>query len=405
MTLLRYFLFTFVICLAGCGSESANVSDSTGERAGEGVGEKSCQQHKREAYAGCDLMTADYTVTPIELSSGAHIEEGPYWTVDGEKLVLVNNLQGWEYDVNTGAERCLTCDFDEPAEVHRFYQMVDGSYIMAGPSNETEEAGQQLHEALTRTMGDELWWMPADLSAPPVALGSRVFEGFAVSRDNMKISWSNSPVQGEFINPGSTDLSDAANMAFSVYVADLAVDGNVASLENIKIAYQTPTYFIEVQDFLPCEDRLAVSTYWSLEKRLTPSDPVGVVQLFVETGGYINLIDIDAEAWTIDIDSGEIVNQSQAPDTYDEFEGVHPNGVLSTIETTRGDGGWSIALLELDTDGKKMRLFDREKMGPVADMFFHPNGKTMAGAHGFNTEPDRVIVTRPRIALVDFHCP
>lgn len=405
MTLFKRLMPLFVVGLVGCGVGSPNISD-TGNAAGAGRStEQSCQQQLREAYAGCDLMTADYTVTPIELSSGAHIEEGPYWTVDGEKVVLVNNLQGWEYDVATGAERCLTCDFAEPVEVHRFYQMADGSYIMSGPSNEIEELGQQVHEALTRTMGDELWWMPADLSTPPIPLGSRVFEGFAVSRDNMKIAWSNSPVQGEIINPSSTGLTDAANMAFSVYVADLAVNNNVASLENIKTVYQTLTYFIEVQDFLPCEDRLAVSTYWSAEKRLTPSDPVGVAQFFIESGGYINVLDIDAEAWTIDIASGEIVNQSQAPDTYDEFEGVHPSGVFSTVETTQNEAGFGIGLLEFDTDGKNIRHFDDAKMGPVADMFFHPNGRTMVGAHGYNPEPNRVIVSRPRIAFVDFHCP
>lgn len=394
----RYLLFIMTLTLTACGGQEGNTpAPSETVQTPEVKGE---EQASKPA-AACDVMTADYTFRPMALLSGDRIEEGPFYTSDGERIVYVNNLQGWEYEIATGVERCLTCDFPEPAEIHRIYPMVDGSYMIAGPSQESEEALQGVHEALARIMGDELWWLDGDLQRAPQALGSRVFEGFAVSTADMKIAWSNSPVQLAFTN----SATEAPNTAFSVYVADVVVVDGQARLDNIEYVHEEQTSFIEVQDFVPGDQALTLSTYWSLERRLTPSDPVGALQTFFESGGYINLIDIDAEAWTLDLNTGEFINQSNSPDTYDEFEGIHPGGKISSMETSQGGDGIGLSLVEIDGTGKNIRLFDRADVGYFLDTSFHPDGRTMVGAYGLNNDTDRVIVTRPAIAFMEFDCP
>ncbi|WP_375177517.1 hypothetical protein [Marinobacter mobilis] len=55
----------------------------------------------------------------------------------------------------------------------------------------------------------------------------------------------------------------ALNTAFSVYVADVEVVEGPARLRNIEHVHEEQTSFVEVQDFVPGDQALTLSTYWS----------------------------------------------------------------------------------------------------------------------------------------------
>lgn len=390
----RLLPFLFLFVLTACGGEN----DSTG-LAGSGTGMGTSGGQFVDS-SSCNVMEADFTVTPFYVPSGEEIEEGPAWTMDGERLVYVNHLHAWEYTIATGEERCITCDFGEITEVHRAYPMVDGSFIIAAPTHQLEEGLQGIHEALSRFFGDEIWWIDGSLEHPPVPLGARVFEGFGVSQNQMKISWASSIAQLDVpLSPAIAPL-DLIKPGFAIYVADLEVANGSAELVNISKAYEDPRSFVEVQDFLPDNSGVTFSTYWSLDRRFWPEiDPVAVV----ESGGYIPIHNVDAEAWTLDFATGEATNQTDNNDEYDEWEGIHPSGQWSFMETTR-DGAFDLYISTLD--GQQLRRISDLAGGGelMVDPWWHPNGKLAAVSYSYNPDPQRVIETHPAMALIEFDC-
>lgn len=150
------------------------------------------------APAPVDYLTASFEIRRV-LDWG----DRPNWSPDGTRIVFTESdtAQGYAHvlDLADGDVDCLTCKFGPGGLVTRIYHLPDASYLI--------EAGANL--LLT-----ELYWMPADASAPPQPLGVPASGEVAISRrttpgGGLRLAWSsafsNSEIMtGELRHDGST---------------------------------------------------------------------------------------------------------------------------------------------------------------------------------------------------------
>ena len=155
-----------------------------------------------------------------------------------------------------------------------------------------------------------------DLSGPPVPLGEKCSEGPAVSRKNLRIAWT---CGGAF------------------HMADIVYDAGMPKLANQKkILDKKDLPFkcdIETQNFRPPE-----------EKELTFSGY-----------GYQG-----TEVLGLDLETGKVINYSNAPGQYDEPEGIFPDGKYTLVECDKhilkGSQYDDLYKLALDGSGSTERL-------------------------------------------------
>ena len=150
------------------------------------------------APAPVDYLTASFDIRRV-LDWG----DRPNWSPDGSRIVFTESdtAQGYAHvlDLADGDVDCLTCTFGQRGLVTRIYHLPDASYLI--------EAGPNL--LLT-----ELYWMPANASAPPQALGVRASGEVAISPrvtpdGGFRLAWSsafsNSEIMtGELRHDGKT---------------------------------------------------------------------------------------------------------------------------------------------------------------------------------------------------------
>jgi len=162
----------------------------------------------------------------------------------------------------------------------------------------------------------ELWVLKKELSGPPAALGVNCKEGPAVSRKNMRIAWA---------------LRD------KFYMADIIYENGAPKLANNKMIMDKKSLpfkcGIETQNFRPPDEK----------------------ELIFSAYGYQG-----SEVAGFDIATGKAVNYSNAPDQYDEPEGIFPDGKYTLVEcdkhNPKGTDYIDIYKLALDGSGRMERL-------------------------------------------------
>ena len=165
---------------------------------------------------------------------------------------------------------------------------------------------------------------------PPVALGVRCNEGPAVSRRRLHLAWTEWAAPG----PGDEGLSSS-----KIYEADLVYAGDVPHLANQRLIIDGRTLpfhcTMETQNFRPPEEKeLTFSAYTA---KGTRSDVCG-----------------------IDLASGKVTKYTDSADTYDEPEGIYPDGRYTLVECDQqnhlGTGHIDLWRLKLDGSGEYTRL-------------------------------------------------
>jgi Tol biopolymer transport system component len=123
-------------------------------------------------------------------------------------------------------------------------------------------------------------------------------EGAAVSKGATKIAFAVGHAQDASIPEGGTQL----------VVADLDTSGGKPTLrgEKVVVTSDGPACYLEAQDFFGDDRKLTYSCY----------EPEG-----------------KASAWTIDLATGERVNQTAAIGFYNEPEGLFPDGEHTCVES------------------------------------------------------------------------
>jgi Tol biopolymer transport system component len=246
------------------------------------------------------------------------------WSHDGTKILFVGKTYGdvYEAELKTGIIRAVTHHFYHGGFTRALY-LANGDILLSGA---TSFDSAQPH--LNRTEKAELWVLDKSLTKPPVRLGTKCSEGPAVSRKQMHIAWTHVNAQyPEQLPKGSS----------RIYEADIEYLDGIPRLKNQRLVLDSQSLpfqcTLETQNFRP-----------PFEKELTFS-----------AYGYQ-----ETEVCGVNLETGKVVNYSNAPGQYDEPEGIFPDGKHTLVECDRqnrkGSGYIDIWKLKLDGSGSLARL-------------------------------------------------
>ncbi len=214
--------------------------------------------------------------------------------------------------------RCLTCNVPATAFL-RVMHLATGDYILIGPDHFEDIR-------VSRSRDNELWFLSRQRGSKPVKLGQKMSEGAAISKKSLKISFSQVHAQ----NP---DLPEGASQLF---VAGVDLSGPQPTLVNKTMVYESKdrNCTLEAQDFYDDDRKMTFTCY----------EPQGL-----------------ASVMGIDLSTRAVTNLSKAPGTYNECEGIFPDGQFTCVEGDRqvaelggkhGSGNIDIWKLRLDGAGK-----------------------------------------------------
>jgi hypothetical protein len=250
-------------------------------------------------------------------------------------------------DIRTRNITCLTCNIPAAAFL-RVMHLPTSDYLLIG-------ADHFENPQISRKDAD-LWFLSKTIGAKPVKIGQKVNEGVAVSKKSLKIAFTR-------WLPDGTEL----------VVADLDTTRGKPKLVNEKIVVKNPgtACSLEAQDFYDNDTKMTFFCY-------------------VPDGTF--------EVKGIDLLSGEITDFSNAPGSFNEPEGIFPNG-YTTVESDRqcewlggkrGSANIDIWKLKLDGTGKnfvRLTHFNDYEGGKAANPVVATNGQFMAFQVAKSTDP------------------
>ena len=189
-------------------------------------------------------------------------------------------------------------------------------------------------------------------------------EGAAISKKTLKIAFSQTSAQA----------LDLAPEASRLVVADLDLSGGTPKLINKKTVYESKdrSCVLEAQDFYDHDAKMTFTCY----------EPKG-----------------SASVMGIDLETGEVTNFSKAPGSYNEPEGIFPDGPYTTVEADRqcewlggqpGSGNIDIWKLKLDGTGKdfvRLTNFNDYEGGKASNPVVSTDGRFMAFQAARTTDP------------------
>ncbi len=295
---------------------------------------------------------------PPNIEILTHFGERADISPDNQHVAFMDKSFGdaFTIDLKTRIIRCLTCNVPGAAFL-RVMHLVTGDYILIGPDH-----FENVH--VSRTRDNELWFLSKQPGSKPVKLDQKMSEGAAISKKSLKISFSQTHDQAADLAPGASRL----------YVADVEISGTTAQLVNKKQVYYSPdkSCTLEAQDFYDNDRKMTFSCY--------------------EPNNH-------AEVMGIDLATGKVTDFSQAPDDYDEPEGIFPGGEYTTVESDRQclelggrRGPWNIDIwkLKLDGTGKnftRLTHFNDYQGGKASNPVISTDGRFMAFQTANNTDP------------------
>ncbi len=272
----------------------------------------------------CALMAQRESGSPLDhLPAGTevltHFGERADISPDNARVAFMAKSFGDAFviDLKTREIRCLTCNV--PAAVFlRVMHLTTGDYILIGP-------GHFEDVDTSRSRDNELWFLAAAPGAKPVRLGEKMSEGAAISKRSMRIAYSQTRAQHPEFPEGYSRL----------LTAEVDLTG-APRLVNKKVVYESKDNgcVLEAQDFYDHDRRMTFTCY----------EPHGM-----------------ASVMGIDLETGSVTNFSKAPGTYNEPEGIFPDGEHTCVEADRqvqqlggkgGSGQIDIWKLKLDGTGK-----------------------------------------------------
>jgi hypothetical protein len=259
-------------------------------------------------------------------------------------------------DLQTRAIRCLTCSVPAAAFL-RVMHLPTGDYILIGPDHFEDIS-------VSRTRDNELWFLGKTRGSKPIKFNEHMSEGMAISKKSMKVAYSQVHAQTPEVPAGGSRL----------VVADVLVQGGVPSLANKTVMYESKDNgcTIEAQDFYDNDSKLTFTCY----------QPRGL-----------------ASVMGIDLQTKEVTNFSKAPGTYNEVEGIFPDGQYTCVEADRqvetlggmrGSGNIDIWKLKLDGTGKdfvRLTHFNDFEGGKASNPVVSTDGRFMAFQTAKTSDP------------------
>jgi hypothetical protein len=258
-------------------------------------------------------------------------------------------------DLKSRTIRCLTCNVPAAAFL-RVMHLVSGDYILIGPDH-----FEDIH--VSRTRDNQLWYLSRERGSKPIAVAQKMSEGAAISKKSLKIAFSQTAAQAPDLAPEASRL----------IVADLDLSG-APKLINQKTVYESKdrNCTIEAQDFYDNDRKMTFTCY----------EPEG-----------------RASVMGIDLGTGAVTNFSKAPGSYNEVEGIFPDGLYTAVEADRqceelggqrGSGNIDIWKLRLDGSGKdftRLTHFNDYEGGKASNPVISTDGRFMAFQTARTSDP------------------
>jgi hypothetical protein len=298
---------------------------------------------------------------PENIEILTHFGERADISPDNQRVAFMAKSFGDAMVINlkTRVISCLTCNVPAAAFL-RVMHLVTGDYILIGPEHFEDIQ-------TSRSRDNELWFLSKERGAKPVRLGQKMSEGAAISKRSLKISFSQLPVQAPDLAPGTSRLM----------IADLDLSGRTPRLINKKTVYESKdrNCVLEAQDFYDNDRKMTFTCY----EEMGPHEGASVMG--------------------IDLATGEVTNFSKAPGTYNEPEGIFPDGLYTTVEGDRqcewlggerGHGNIDIWKLRLDGSGKdftRLTHFNDYEGGKASNPVVSTDGRFMAFQVGRTGDP------------------
>lgn len=286
---------------------------------------------------------------PPNIEILTHFGERADISPDNQHVAFMDKSFGdaFTIDLKTRVIRCLTCNVPGAAFL-RVMHLVTGDYILIGPDH-----FENIH--ISRSRDNQLWFLSKKPGSQPIKLGQFMSEGAAISKKSLKIAFSQTHDQAPDLAPGASRLD----------VADVEISGDVAQLVNKKQVYYSPdnSCTLEAQDFYDNDTKMTFSCY--------------------EPGDHASVMGIDLK-------TGKVTNFSKAPGTYNEPEGIFPDGLYTCVEGDRqcqelgppcGSGNIDIWKLKLDGTGKdfvRLTHFNDYVGGKASNPVVSTDGRFMA---------------------------
>ncbi|MBI5281294.1 MAG: hypothetical protein HY858_06395 [Candidatus Solibacter usitatus] len=216
-------------------------------------------------------------------------------------------------NLKTRAIRCLTCSVPGAAFL-RVMHLSTGDYLLIGP--------EKFNDIRTsRGRDNELWFLSKKSGSKPVKLGQKMSEGAAISKESMLISFSETSGQNPELPRGASNLM----------VVEVDLSGAEPALRNRHVVLSSPdnSCTLEAQDFFDNDRRMTYTCY----------EPKGL-----------------ASVWTIDLQTKQTVNQTKSIGSYNEVEGIFPDGLYTCVESDQQGVRMGATKLFRDIDIWKLRL-------------------------------------------------
>jgi hypothetical protein len=286
---------------------------------------------------------------PATMEVLTHFGERADISPDDRRIAFMSKSFGdaMVIDLATRVIRCLTCGI--PGAVFlRVMHLSTGDYLLIGPDHFEDVR-------ISRTRDNELWFLSKEPGSKPLKLGQKMSEGAAVSKSAGKMAFAQLHDQAPDLPPGAS----------RIVVADLERSGDMPRLVNRKTVFEsrdrscTP----EPQDFYDHDTKLTFTCYQ-------------------QQGA--------AAVMGVDLQSGSVTDFSQAPGTYNEVEGIFPDGQYTSVEADRqietlggrhGSGNIDIWKLKLDGTGKdftRLTHFNDYEGGKASNPVVSRDGRFMA---------------------------
>lgn len=249
----------------------------------------------------------------------------PEWDETSENIYFLNKMVGDVFKINikTREITCVTCGFYH-AGIFRVLCLKNGDLLLGIGGKYFDPAEPEKHR-----YNLEMYILKKDDLKNPISLGEFMDEGPAVSRNNMRIAWT---LFGQR----------------EIVIADIEYNNGIPKLVNKKtiVNYNDSAAYVrlESQDFRPpLDEELIYTHYWGDKKDAFHHS---------QTYGY-------------NIKSGKTIDYTNLPDSYNEAEGIFPDGKYILIESDRhqpiqfrNQYKLDVYKLKLDGGGKVERLAD-----------------------------------------------
>jgi hypothetical protein len=295
---------------------------------------------------------------PPNIEILTHFGERADISPDNQRVAFMDKSFGDAFviDLKSRIIRCLTCNVPGAAFL-RVMHLATGDYILIGPDH-----FENIH--ISRSRDNELWFLSKQPGSKPVKLDQKMSEGAAISKKSLKISFSQTSAQAPDLAPGASRL----------ILADVEISGATAKLVNKKTVYESKdrSCVLEAQDFYDNDRKMTFTCY----------EPPAA-----------------ASVMGMDLATGEVTNFSKAPGTYNEPEGIFPDGLYTTVEADRqceelggrrGPYNIDIWKLKLDGTGKdftRLTHFNDYEGGKASNPVISTDGRFMAFQTANNADP------------------